>query len=117
MAVMPALHLSGYRPEFEEHLLEARSVGGPQFGQRDAGVQRHLPDEDGIGVGVQGAVSARVDGQSPRGDGLLECAEVFGAHHGARGVQQVGLGALGDDPAVADHHDVIGDDLDLVEQV
>ena len=27
------------------------------------------------------------------------------------------LGALADDPAVADHHDVIGDDLDLVQQV
>ena len=28
-----------------------------------------------------------------------------------------GLGAHGDDPAEADHDDVVGDDLDLVEQV
>ena len=32
-------------------------------------------------------------------------------------LEQLGLGALRDDPAVADHHDVVGDDLDLVEQV
>ena len=31
--------------------------------------------------------------------------------------QQLGLGALGDDPAVADHDQVVGDDLDLVQQV
>ena len=31
--------------------------------------------------------------------------------------QQLGLGALGDDPALADHDEVVGDDLDLVQQV
>ena len=32
-------------------------------------------------------------------------------------MQELGLGSLRDDPTVTDHHDVIGDDLDLVEQV
>ena len=32
-------------------------------------------------------------------------------------LQQLGLGALGDDAAVADEHEVVGDDLDLVQQV
>ena len=36
---------------------------------------------------------------------------------GAGGRQQLGLGALGDDPALADHDEVVGDDLDLVQQV
>ena len=36
---------------------------------------------------------------------------------GARRLQELGLRALGDDPAVADHHDVVGDDLDLAEEV
>jgi len=66
---MPVLHLSGVGGQLEEHFLEAGAVGGPQFGQRDAGVQCDLADEYGVGVGVQGAVSGRVDGQSPRDEG------------------------------------------------
>ena len=31
--------------------------------------------------------------------------------------EELGLGALADDPALPDHHDVVGDDLDLGEQV
>ena len=50
-------------------------------------------------------------------EGALERVEVRCADDGAGGVQELGLGALGDDPAVADHHDVVGDDLDLVQQV
>ncbi|VFA81503.1 Uncharacterised protein [Gordonia paraffinivorans] len=34
-----------------------------------------------------------------------------------RAGQQFGLGALGDDPAASDDDDVVGDDLDLVEQM
>ena len=44
-------------------------------------------------------------------------AAVAGLDEGAGGGEQVGLGALGDDAAVADDDEVVGDDLDLVEQV
>ena len=43
--------------------------------------------------------------------------DVAGADERAGGGEQLGLGALGDDPAVADHDQVVGDDLDLVQQV
>ena len=38
-------------------------------------------------------------------------------HEGAAGLQELLLGALGDDPALSDQHQVVGDLLDLVEQV
>ena len=40
-----------------------------------------------------------------------------GADVGARGLQELRLAALRDDPAVADHDEVVGDHLDLVQQV
>jgi hypothetical protein len=43
--------------------------------------------------------------------------DVGGPNQRAGGMQQFRLVPLGDDPAVADHHEVIGDDLDLVQQV
>ena len=43
--------------------------------------------------------------------------DVRGADDGPGRLQQVGLGALADDPPLPDHHDVVGDDLDLGQQV
>jgi hypothetical protein len=39
------------------------------------------------------------------------------AYDGAGGLQELRLAALRDDPAVADHHDLVSYDLDLVQQV
>ena len=49
--------------------------------------------------------------------GSLEPEDVRRAHERARRAEELGLGAVGDDPPLADHDDVVGDDLDLVEQV
>ncbi len=46
-----------------------------------------------------------------------EQGDVGGPDQGAGRGEQLGLGALGDDAAVADDDEVVGDDLDLVEQV
>ena len=56
----------------------------------------------------------RVAGGDERGG---EAGVVGGPDVGARGLEQLVLGALGHDAALADHDDVVGDDLDLVEQV
>jgi hypothetical protein len=42
---------------------------------------------------------------------------VCGSGGGCRAGEELGLGAGGDDAAVADDDDVVGDNLDLVEEV
>jgi hypothetical protein len=46
-----------------------------------------------------------------------EQGDLRGPDHGPRRGEQLELGALRDDPAVADDDEVIGDDRDLVKQV
>ena len=50
-------------------------------------------------------------------EGAAQGVEVAGPDEGAGAGEQLRLGAVRDDPAVADHDEVVGDDLDLVEQV
>ena len=94
----------------------ALAVGGAQLADDDVGAVRDLAHETGVGVGAEAAVHG---GGGDRGlvQGTGEPVVVGGAHEGAGRGQQLGLAALGDDRAVADHDDVVGDDLDLVQQV
>ena len=63
-------------------------------------------------------VGAGLDvGEAGVGEGGSELFGVSGPDVRSRGGQQLGLGAGGDDPAVADDDEVVGDDFDLVEQV
>ena len=80
-------------------------------------VERDLADARRVGVGAQRR-------RRPRGGGDAGGRERRGERAGVAlrttvpaACQQVGLGALRDDPAVADHDEVVGDDLDLVQQV
>ncbi len=68
-----------------------------------ASVRRPSPERVNVDAGA---------GQGAGEVGLAGCADV-----GAGGLQELGLAALGDDPAVADHDQVVGDHLDLVQQV
>jgi hypothetical protein len=52
-----------------------------------------------------------------RGECGGELVDSPSADECAGGGEQVGLRALGDDPAVADDDDVVGDDLDFVQQM
>ena len=90
-----------------------------------------LADELGVGVDAQEVPRDRSGsrGQTRRGGGGvgvgeacgrqcgLELVGVAGADLGAGRGEQVGLGAVGDDAAVPDDDEVVGDDFDLVEQV
>ena len=63
-------------------------------------------------VPATGAVADAGDGE--RGG---EGTTVRGADEGAGGAEEIGLRPLGDDAPAADHHEVVGDHLDLVQQV
>jgi hypothetical protein len=94
--------------------LKTGALGSSELGQGNSGAQRSLSDQGRVGVGVQGAVVGQARGYSQLVERTMQRAQVLCADHGASGVQELGLGALGDDSAVADHHDVVGDDLNLV---
>ena len=52
-----------------------------------------------------------VDSETGPGQGGQEPVGVPSAGVGSGGLEQLGLAALGDDPAVADESEVVGDDL------
>ena len=76
------------------------------------------PTRSGVGLGAQRPVARPASATIPAPASTRPSRSRSVARTRVPGgVQQLGLGALGDDPAVADHHDVVGDDLDLVQQV
>ena len=77
------------------------------------------PDRLGIGLDAKRqAGGARRDvGETGAGQCLGELVGVPGPDVGPRGGEQVGLGAGRDNPPVPDHDQVVGDDLDLVQEV
>ena len=86
-------------------------------GEGDAGVQSHHAHQGGIGVGTDRAVTRERAGDPGLLEGVREVARRRGAGEGAGGCEQLLLCAGGDDLAVADDDEVIGDDLDLVQEV
>lgn len=73
---------------------------------------------DGLRVGVDTHRAVQTGtGEAGRGQDLPEPDEVRGADERAGGPQQVGLAAVGDDVTVPDGHQIVRDDVDLVEQV
>ena len=102
--------------ELEEEVLEA-AVGGAELGEREAGLHRDQPDDRRVGVDGQGTVLGAGGGQAGLVEGSLQGVHVSCADGGPRGLQQFGLGTLRHEPAVPDHHDVVGDDLDLMKKV
>src|SRR5690606_7081326 len=93
------------------------TVGGAEFGERDPGLQRDPAHGGGVGVGAQGAVRRRGRVDAGSGEGALQGGGVVGARQRPGGGEELLLAALGDDASLADHHDVVGDHLDLVQQV
>ena len=106
----------GVGGELEEELLQPGTVRGPQLDEWDAGLVGHVTDSFGVGIRAQGPV-AGVDHDTSARQGVCQPLGVSATDVGAGGGQQLGLGALCDDPAVADDDEVVGDDLDLVEEV
>ena len=103
--------------ELEEHLLQAGAVGRPQLHDRYAGGEGDLPDQLGVGLREQPVLADGRGADTRVEEGTGHDLTLGRPHDGPRGPQQVALGALGHDAAVADHHEVVGDHLDLVEQV
>ena len=107
----------GVGGELEEHLLQPGAVGRPQLEDRYSGLEGCAADLVGVGLGKE-AVGPDGRRRDPAGgEGSGQDVRFGRANDRTGGGEQVGLGALGDDPAVADHHEVVGDHLDLVEQV
>jgi hypothetical protein len=107
----------GVGGELEEHLLESAAVGVAELGEHHAAVVRRAPDHRGFRVGAQRSVLGHGRGDAGRGQCPLQGLDVGGTDDGAGGGEELCLRALGDDPALPDHHDVVGDDLDLGQQV
>jgi hypothetical protein len=111
----------GVGGELKEHLLQTRAVGGTELDQGDPGLVRDAADRLGIGLDAQGAAAgAGAGGREGNSGGGQRRGELIGLQRpdvSACGRQQVVLGALGDDAAVADDDQVVRDDLDLVQQV
>ena len=111
----------GVGGELEEHLLQAGAVGGAQLGEGDAGL-RGRPCRPARGRRRRAGRRCR---RTVLDDVMPAPCRARGERRRRRAVrtrvpaarEQLGLGALGDDPAVADHDQVVGDDLDLVQQV
>ena len=87
-----------------------------QLDERDPCVEGEPSDDGRVGLDDEEAVE-RLDGQPGIGQGELEGRVVDGDDPGAAGGEQLPLRPLGDDPPTADHDELVGDDLDLAEQV
>src|SRR6476469_9255861 len=107
----------GVGREVEEHLLETPAVGAAQLGQDDLVGDGDAADGDRLGLDLQAAGGRALRDDRLRGEGRHERVVVGGAGERAGAGEQLVLGALGDDLAVPDDDDLVGDALDLVEQV
>ena len=113
----------GVGGQLQEHLLESGTVRGAQLDEGDASRWAMCPTRLGVGVDAErgrlaGApVSSAVVREASAVRALRQPLGMPGGDLRAGGGQQVGLGAGGDDAAVADDDQVVGDDLDLVQQV
>jgi hypothetical protein len=108
--------LSGGGGELEEHLLEP-AVGGAQLGEREIGLAGHQAHDRGVGVGAHRVVVGAAGLEPGLAQGAFESRHVGCPDDGACGPEQLGFGAARDDASRADHDDVVGDELDLVQQV
>jgi len=114
----PPLVAGGVRGELQEHVLQPGAVRGAQQGQGHAGVERHATHAGGVGLDLGGTVRASREGDACGAERGGEGRAVLGVGHAAgAGGEQVRHAALRDDPAVADHHEVVRDLLHLVQQV
>ena len=103
--------------ELEEHLLEPGTLGTPQVDQDDSCRCGRAADVDLLGLGPEPSVTRRCGLDARCRQRLLESSRVLGLHVGPGRVQQLGLGPLRHDLAAADEHHLVGDHLDLVQQV
>src|SRR3546814_2847424 len=87
----------------------------PSFPTRRAS-GRQLADPGRVRVGGEGAVVGRRGVESRRVQRSEQRRPVDGAGDAAHAPQQVRLGPLADDLPPTDHHDVVGDDLDLAKR-
>ena len=85
--------------------------------QSVAGLEGDTADPAGGDLRVEGPVAGRGGDHAGPVQRPAEGRHVVGADDRAGVAQQLGLAALGDDATGADHHDVVGDDLDLAQQV
>ena len=79
--------------------------------------ERDLADQARIGICAKGAVAQGRRDHPGLAESACQLLGVGAADQGAGGLQQVVLGAVRDYAAVADHDDVVGDHLDLVQKV
>ena len=113
----PAIYRSETLILYQEAILASRRFQEGDLDTRFVEDFGSLADHEGLGLGVQRPVLGDGGGETRGGQGALECCHVGGADDGPVGPQELCLRALGDDLSLADHHDVVGDDLDLGEQV
>ncbi len=103
--------------ELEEHLLEPGALGGLQLDQHDPGRRSGAADVDRLHLAAEAAVTGGRASMPAPLQRPLQRGGVRRLHVGAGRLQQLGAGALRDDLAAADHDQLVGDHLDLVEQV
>src|SRR5579875_327892 len=110
--------VAGALGELEEEPLQAAGPAGAELTQRDARGERDVADLLGGCVGHQRAVVGGRDLDREAAQRAAQRVIVGGAHagHGLLADELVAR-ALGDDRAVGDDHEPVGDRLDLVEQV
>ena len=88
-----------------------------QLGDDDAAARGGGGDLFGRGVDDVRAVGRGLVGEAGKVEAASQGLGLQTAHEHADAGEQLGLAAVGDDDAAADDDQVVGDDLDLVQQV